>query len=89
MLLKPLAALRADCTTELRPSRNELVDPLFHQSKIPSRSFLSVLATLFISATAECIIHEPLSCNLLVDSGIQGLATDMLCPDAHLPTPTD
>ena len=30
-----------------------------------------------------------LSCNLLVDSGIQGLATDMLCPDTHLPTPAD
>jgi hypothetical protein len=29
------------------------------------------------------------SCNLLVDSGIQGLATDMLCPDTHLPTPAD
>jgi hypothetical protein len=25
----------------------------------------------------------------LVDSGIQGLATDMLCPDTHLPTPAD
>lgn len=24
-----------------------------------------------------------MSCNLLVDSGIQGLATDMLCPDTH------
>jgi hypothetical protein len=30
-----------------------------------------------------------LSCNLLVDSGIQGLAADMLCPDTHLPTPAD
>ncbi len=58
MLLKPLAMLRTDWTTELRPSRNELVDPLFHQFKIPSRSFLRVLATLFISATAECAIHE-------------------------------
>ncbi|QUC03660.1 HAD hydrolase family protein [Atopobium sp. oral taxon 416] len=29
------------------------------------------------------------SCNLLVDSGIQGLAADMLCPDTHLPTPAD
>ena len=58
MLLKPLAMLRTDWTTELSPSRNELVDPLFHQFKIPSRSFLRVLATLFISATAECIIHE-------------------------------
>jgi putative transposase len=32
---------------------------------------------------------EVLSCNLLVDSGIQGLAADMLCPDTHLPTPAD
>ena len=37
-------------------------------------------------------LDEParrVSCNLLVDSGIQGLATDMLCPDTHLPTPAD
>lgn len=58
MLLKPLAALRTDWTTELSPSRNESVEPLFHQFKIPSRSFLSVLATAFISDTSECIIHE-------------------------------
>ena len=34
-------------------------------------------------------LSESLSCNLLVDSGIQGLAADMLCPDTHLPTPAD
>ena len=33
--------------------------------------------------------RDKVSCNLLVDSGIQGLATDMLCPDTHLPTPVD
>jgi len=58
MLLKPLAMLWTDWTTELSPSRNELVEPLFYQLKMPSRSFLRVLATLFISATLECIIHE-------------------------------
>ena len=30
-----------------------------------------------------------LSCNLLVDSGIQGLAADMLCPDTHPAQSTD
>lgn len=51
MLLKPLAALRTDWTTEFSPSRNEFVEPLFHQFRMPSRSFLSVLATVFISDT--------------------------------------
>lgn len=58
MLLKPLAALRTDWTTGFSPSRNEFVEPLFHQFRMPSRSFLSVLATVFISLTLECIIHE-------------------------------
>ncbi len=38
MLLKPLAALRTVWTTDRSPSRNESVEPLFHQSRIPSRS---------------------------------------------------
>ena len=58
MFLKLLAVLFADWTRELSPSRNELVDPFFHQFKIPSRSFLRVPATLLILATAECIIYE-------------------------------
>ena len=45
VFLKPLAALLANWTRELSPSRNELVDPFFHQFKISSRSFLRVPAT--------------------------------------------
>jgi hypothetical protein len=45
------------------------------------------------SAWAALMLRIPtpqdVSCNLLVDSGIQGLAADMLCPDTHLPTPAD
>ncbi|RRF97544.1 MAG: hypothetical protein DUD39_14360 [Coriobacteriaceae bacterium] len=58
MLLKLLAALLADWTRELSPSRNELVKLLSHQFKIPSRSFLRIPATLFILVTAECIIYK-------------------------------
>ena len=58
MLLKPLAVLFADWAGELSPLRNELVDPFFHQFKIPSRSCLKVPAILLILATAECIIHK-------------------------------
>ena len=58
MLLKPLAALSADWTRELSPSRNELVDLFSHQFKIPSRSFLRVPATPFILATLECIVYK-------------------------------
>jgi hypothetical protein len=49
VFLKPLAALSADWTRELNPSRNELVEPFFYQLRIPSCFFLRVLATLFIS----------------------------------------
>nr|WP_249113753.1 hypothetical protein [Atopobium sp. oral taxon 416] len=49
MFLKPLAALSADWMRELSPSRNELVEPFLCQLRIPSCSFLRVLATLFIS----------------------------------------
>ena len=35
-----------------------MVKLLFHQFKISSHSFLRVLATLFILATAECIIYK-------------------------------
>ena len=41
---------------------------------------------LFTAGGSNYII---LSCNLLVDSGIQGLTTDMLCPDTHPAQSTD
>ena len=72
VFLKPLAALLADWTRELSPSRNELVDPFFHQFKIPSRSCLRVPAILLILATTECIIHKQSRSGALAVDSLSG-----------------
>ena len=57
VFLNSLAALLADWTTELRPSRMALVKLHRHQSRTSSRSLRSVLETTFISGMFECVIH--------------------------------
>ena len=72
--LNPLAALLIDWMTELSPSRMALVAFLENQFRMPSRSYLTVPATTFISGTLECMIQETTRSSSLPADSLSGRA---------------